>query len=196
MTMRFSPITRRVYLAPAAGLVLVTAVSACSHSTENPQDQQGSFSAAPSSVRPSAPSAPGLTPAASTSATGGADGSVSQIKSNWNTFFSSATSGSERVQLLQNGSEFASSIKAFSSSPLAAAVITKFDSVTLSSASQAKVQYDLSTEGTTVVTHATGTSVLQDGTWKVGDDVFCGLLNQAKKSGLSVTVPAACSSAG
>jgi hypothetical protein len=46
-----------------------------------------------------------------------------------------------------------------------------------------------------VATRATGTPVLQDGTWKVGDDVFCGLLNQARKAGLSVTVPAACSSA-
>jgi hypothetical protein len=37
--------------------------------------------------------------------------------------------------------------------------------------------------------------VLQNGTWKVGDDVFCGLLSQAKTFGLSVTVPSVCSSA-
>jgi hypothetical protein len=67
------------------------------------------------------------------------------------------------------------------------------DSVTLTSATAAKVKYDLSALGTTVASGATGTSVLQDGTWKVGDDVFCGLLSQAKSAGLTVPVPSACS---
>jgi hypothetical protein len=57
------------------------------------------------------------------------------------------------------------------------------------------VKYDLSALGTTVASGATGTSVLQDGTWKVGDDVFCSLLTQAKSAGLTVPVPSACSSA-
>ena len=57
------------------------------------------------------------------------------------------------------------------------------------------MKYDLSALGTTVASGATGTSVLQDGTWKVGDDVFCGLLTQAKSAGLTVPVPSACNSA-
>ncbi|HEX3712339.1 MAG TPA: hypothetical protein VHV09_06060 [Trebonia sp.] len=68
--------------------------------------------------------------------------------------------------------------------------------MTLSSATQAKVKYDLSALGQTVAKGASGTAVLQDGTWKVGDDVFCGLLSEAKSAGvLSVPLPAACSSA-
>jgi hypothetical protein len=102
---------------------------------------------------------------------------------------------SKRVQLLQNGSEFSSSVIAFSSSPLASAVTSKVDSVTVTSATQAKVKYDLSAMGTTVAKGASGTSVLQDGTWKVGDGVFCGLLSEAKSAGLTIPVPAACSSA-
>jgi hypothetical protein len=101
---------------------------------------------------------------------------------------------SKRVQLLQNGSEFSSSVIAFSSSPLASAVTPKVDSVTVTSATQAKVKYDLSAMGTTVAKGASGTSVLQDGTWKVGDGVFCGLLSEAKSAGLTIPVPAACSS--
>jgi hypothetical protein len=66
--------------------------------------------------------------------------------------------------------------------------------VTLTSATAAKVKYDLSALGTTVASGAIGTSVLQDGTWKVGDDVFCGLLSQAKSAGLTIPVPSACSS--
>jgi hypothetical protein len=49
--------------------------------------------------------------------------------------------------------------------------------------------------GTTVANGASGSSVLQNGTWKVGDDVFCGLLTQAKSAGLTIPVPSACSSA-
>jgi hypothetical protein len=141
----------------------------------------------------SAPAAPAGTGSAGN---GGSASATSAITTNWNAFFSSSTPESKRVQLLQNGSTFASSISAFTSSPLAATVTSKVDSVTLSSATQAKVKYDLSAAGTKVANSATGTSVLQDGTWKVGDDVFCGLLSQAKKAGLSITVPAACSPAG
>jgi hypothetical protein len=75
-------------------------------------------------------------------------------------------------------------------------VTSKVDSVALTSSTQAKVKYDLSAMGTTVASGATGSSVLQDGIWKVGDDVFCGLLTQAKSAGLTIPVPAACSSAG
>jgi chitodextrinase len=168
-------------------------MSACSSSTQNPQYAQGSYSPAPSSVRPSA--GPAGRPAVSvTPDSGGATSAVPQIKANWTTFFSPATPASKRVQLLQNGSAFESSVRAFASSPLAAAVTSKIDSVTLSAVTQAKVKYDLSSGKATVASGATGTSVLQDGTWKVGDEVFCGLLNQARKQGLSVTVPAACGS--
>ncbi len=62
---------------------------------------------------------------------------ISKITTDWNTFFSSATPASKRVKLVQNGSLFASSIKVFASSPLAAAV-TSVDSVTLSSVTEAR----------------------------------------------------------
>lgn len=97
--------------------------------------------------------------------------------------------------MLENGSQFTSAISAFAASPLAAAVTSKVDSVTMSSATKATVKYDLSAMGTTVASGATGDSVLQNGTWKVGDTVFCGLLTQAKSAGISIPVPSACSSA-
>jgi hypothetical protein len=137
-------------------------------------------------------SAPAAPVGAGSAGNGGSASATSEITSSWNAFFSSSTPESKRVQLLQNGSAFASSISAFASSPFAAAVTSKVDSVTLSSATEAKVKYDLSAGGTRVANGATGTSVLQDGTWKVGDDVFCGLLSQARKAGLSIPVPAAC----
>lgn len=191
--MRFNPLARRAYLAPALGLVLLTAIAACSSGASSSSTPGSSASATPASpTRPPASSAPAVPPSAGT---GGSSSAVSEITTNWNTFFNPSTPNSKRVQLLENGSQFSSAINAFASSPLAAAVTSKVDSVTLTSATKAKVKYDLSAMGTTVASGASGTSVLQDGTWKVGDDVFCGLLSQAKSAGLTIPVPSACSSA-
>ena len=54
--------------------------------------------------------------------------------------------------------------------------------------------HDLTAAGTSVASGQTGTSVLQNGVWKVGDDVFCGLLKEGA-SLLNISVPAACNSA-
>lgn len=199
--MQPKPAARWTYLAPALGLMLVVTVSAC-HSVENPQNQQGTFSAAPSEVHPSAVSAPatphvgtvgptGETTATADSADSGS-AAVAAVTTSWDRFFSRNTSSSERVTLLQNGSQFASALKALAASPLASAVTSKVDSVTVTSGSQAKVAYELSGLGSSAAKSASGSAVLQDGTWKIGDDVFCSLLRQAKSGGLSLPVPSAC----
>jgi hypothetical protein len=189
--MRFNPTARRLYLAPALGLMLVTAMAACSSGSSSSQSTPGS-SASDVTTSQTASAAPTVASPAS----GGSSSAEAQISTNWNKFFSSSTPNSERVQLLENGSQFSSAISAFASSPLAAAVTSKVDSVSLSSATEAKVKYDLSAMGTTVASGANGTAVLQNGTWKVGDDVFCGLLTEAKSAGITIPVPSACSSAG
>lgn len=180
--MRFHSRVHRFYLAPALGLVFALAITACSSS--------GSSS---SSTATSAPAA--TTSAATASSSAAAGGSAAaQITANWEAFFNPATPNSKRVQLLENGSEFASAINAFSASPLAQQVSSKVDSVSVTSATKANVKYDLTAAGTSVATGQTGTSVLQDGVWKVGDEVFCGLLKQGA-SLLNISVPAACNSA-
>jgi hypothetical protein len=180
--MRFHSRVHRFYLAPALGLVFALAITACSSS--------GSSS---SSTATSAPAATTSAATASSSAAAGGT-AVAQITANWEAFFNPATPNSKRVQLLENGSEFASAISAFSASPLAQQVSSKVDSVSVTSATKANVKYDLTAAGTSVATGQTGTSVLQDGVWKVGDDVFCGLLKEGA-SLLNVSVPAACNSA-
>jgi hypothetical protein len=180
--MRFHSRVHRFYLAPALGLVSALAITACSSS--------GSSS---SSTATSAPAATTSAATASSSAAAGGT-AVAQITANWEAFFNPATPNSKRVQLLENGSEFASAINAFSASPLAQQVSSKVDSVSVTSATKANVKYDLTAAGTSVATGQTGTSVLQDGVWKVGDEVFCGLLKQGA-SLLNISVPAACNSA-
>jgi len=181
--MRFHyPRVHRLYLAPALGLVFALAITACSSS--------GSSS---SSTATSAPAA--TTSAATASSSAPAGGSaVAQITANWEAFFNPATPNAKRVLLLENGAQFASAISSFSASPLAQSVSSKVDSVVLTSATKANVKYDLTAAGTSVATGQTGTSVLQNGVWKVGDDVFCGLLKQGA-SLLNISVPAACNSA-
>ena len=173
----------RLYLAPAVGLVFALAIAACSSS--------GS-----SSSSTAATSAPATTtsaaPASSSAAAGGS--AAAQITANWEAFFNPATPNAKRVLLLENGAQFASAINAFSASPLAQAVSSKVDSVSVTSATKANVKYDLTAAGTSVASGQTGTSVLQNGVWKVGDDVFCGLLKEGA-SLLNIAVPAACNSA-
>jgi hypothetical protein len=176
----------RLYLAPALGLVFALAITACSSG--------GSSSSSSSS--PAATSAPAATTSAATASSSAAAGgsAVAQITTNWEAFFNPATPNAKRVLLLENGAQFASAISAFSASPLAQAVSSKVDSVAVTSATKANVKYDLTAAGTAVATGQTGTSVLQNGVWKVGDDVFCGLLKQGA-SLLNISVPAACNTA-
>jgi len=186
--MRFQHMARRILLAPALGLAFATAIAACSSSPSS-----GSSSTPPAT--PSSTAASASNTASATSSSGGSSSAVAEITTNWETFFSSSTPNSKRIQLLENGSTFTSAVNAFSGSPLASAVTSKVDSVTLTSPTQAKVKYDLSAAGTTVASGATGTAVLQGGVWKVGDDVFCGLLQEGA-SLLNIKIPTACSSAG
>jgi hypothetical protein len=191
--MLFHP-TRQVLLVPALGLALVAATAACSSGSSSSSSTPGSSASATAPA--SAPSSAASAPSAPASGSGGTGSAVSQITTNWNTFFNSSTPNSKRVQLLENGSQFSTAINQLASTPLASGLSSKVVSVTVTSSTKASVKYDLSALGQSVATGATGSSVLQDGIWKVGDDVFCGLLTQAKAFGLSVTVPSVCSSAG
>jgi hypothetical protein len=157
----------------------------------------------PSSAGTSAPAgtsaATSPAPAATTSsnASTGASapaGSVAAITTNWEAFFNAKTPDSKRVNLLQDGTQFASVIKSQSGSGLAALATAKVINVTVNSATQATVKYNILVGGTPQLKNQTGTAVLQNGTWKVGVTSFCGLLiieNAGKTSGL----PAACQSA-
>jgi hypothetical protein len=136
----------------------------------------------------------GSTPSSSSTttppaATGGA--AVAQITSNWETFFNGKTPVSQRVSLVQDGSQFQSVISAQAGSALASGATAKVTKVTVTSPTQATVKYDILEGGTPALSNQTGTAILQNGTWKVGVTSFCGLLtleNGGKTSGL----PAAC----
>jgi hypothetical protein len=148
-------------------------------------------SSSPSTSSSTPPSTPSSSPAAtsSTPATGSAQ---AQISANWTKFFAGSTPVATRVSLLEDGSEFASIIQAQHNSALAKAASAKVLSVGMVSTSQALVKYDILADGAVALSNESGVAVLQNGTWKVGVQSFCGLL---KLEGTK-TLPAACSSSG
>jgi hypothetical protein len=158
-------------------------------------------SSSPSPAGSSAPagtsSAAATSPAtsATVSASGSANaGAAAAIAANWEAFFSAKTSNSKRVALLQDGTQFASVIKSQSGSSLAALATAKVLNVTVNSATQATVKYDILVGGTPELKNQTGTAVLQNGTWKVGVASFCGLLT-IENAGKTAGLPAACKTA-
>ena len=110
-----------------------------------------------------------------------------QIKSAYEKFFSSKTSLSDRVALLQNGQQFKSLIQAFASNPLASNTSATVSSVTLQGANKANVVYVVKFGGSGLPKQ-TGTAVRENGTWKVGDASLCKLI------ALGGTTPSACKS--
>jgi hypothetical protein len=127
-------------------------------------------------------------PAAATPASSSA---VSQITANWEAFFSAKTPTSQRVSLLQDGSQFQSIISAQAGGGLASQASAKVVKVTVSSPTQATVKYDILLNGTPALSNQTGTAVYQDGTWKVGVTSFCGLLT-LENGGKTSSLPTAC----
>ena len=143
-----------------------------------------------SSTTSSAPSSPSAT--STSSGASSASSAEKTIAANWTAFFSPKTPVDQRVSLLQNGSTFASLIKAQASSSLASQASAEVTKVTVTSSSQATVIYTVLLAGTPALKNQKGVAVYQDGTWKVGLASFCGLLTQEN----SGKTPSACKAAG
>lgn len=147
-----------------------------------------------SSSTSSAPStAPSSSAAPSASSTSSASSSAAEkaIAANWVAFFNPKTPVAQRVSLLQDGSTFASVIRAQAGGGLASEASASVSKVTVTSPSQAKVTYTILLAGQPVLKNQPGIAVYQDGTWKVGLTSFCGLLT-VENSGNTSSLPAAC----
>jgi hypothetical protein len=187
--MRLQPV-RVISIATVA--VSAVTVAACSSSGGSSSGSSASASASAPATTSAAP-APATSASASGSAsgTGGSAATMAQIKNDWEAFFNPKTPVAKRVSLLQNGSAFASIIKAQASSSLASSATSSVSAVTVESPSQAKVTYSILVGGTPALKDQPGVSVYQDGVWKVGDQSFCALLT-LENSGKA---PSACASA-
>lgn len=145
----------------------------------------------PSSA-PAATSAAASPTASSTTSSIAAD--QTEIAANWEAFFSPKTPVSQRVALLQDGSQFTSIIQAQAGQGLASEASAKVTKVQVISTQQAAVSYTILLDGQPALKNQSGTAVFQDGQWKVGVASFCGLLT-LENSGNTSSLPAACKSA-
>ncbi len=135
---------------------------------------------------------PSATPSASSSSSA-ISADEKAIAANWTAFFDAKTSVSKRVSLLQNGSQFESVISAQAGSSLALEASAQVNKVTVITSTQADVVYTILVSGTPELKNQSGLAVFQDGTWKVGDGSFCGLLT-LENGGSTSSLPAACKS--
>jgi hypothetical protein len=156
----------------------------------------GGLAACSSGSSTTTSSPPASTPSATATSTGSSTSdAATTIAANWEAFFSPQTPVAKRVSLLQDGSAFASVIRAQAGSSLASQASAKVTKVTVTSPSQAGVTYTVLLAGTPALKNQAGVAVYEDGTWKVGLKSFCGLLT-LENGGNTKSLPAACSSAG
>ncbi|MEY9928496.1 hypothetical protein ABH926_003135 [Catenulispora sp. GP43] len=170
-----SPFGRTRGLAVAAAVLI--AASACGGGSSKPAP-----SSTTTTTTPPATSSPTTgqttTPPATSSANGPSDptGATAEIKKNWELFFNPQTTIADKEKYLQHGSTLAPLLQGFATDPRVGQVSATVSGVSFTSPTTATVTYSLSLQGTVVEPNATGTAVLEDGTWKVSDSTLCGLV--------------------
>ncbi|MEU6260660.1 hypothetical protein [Streptomyces sp. NPDC047043] len=151
----------------AAALVLIFApvLAACSDDSGG-----GSESTPPTPSVEKTTSAPPATAPADPAA------AKQEISKNWQKFFDPKTSLAEKQKVLENGEQMAPVLKAFSGDKRGGQVQAKVQTIEFTKADEATVTYALTLNGATALPKASGTSVEQDGTWKVSVNTLCALV--------------------
>jgi hypothetical protein len=119
---------------------------------------------------------------------------VAAITANWETVFNGKAPIPSRLALVQDGSQVAAFVEAQAKTSFGAAAAgstATITSVTITSPSQATVDYQVLLLGTPLLKHQVGTAVYLDGTWKVAIASFCGLTYLEYPKG-SPKLPAIC----
>lgn len=164
--------------AAAATAVLVLAAAACG----NGGGGYGGGSPRPS---PTGTESPG--PTARSSAPQDRARAEAEVTGNWEKFFDPGTSLKDKAALLENGDKLRPLLQGFANDPRAGQVRAAVGSVTFTSATEADVTYTLTLKEQPVLPDASGTSVLQDGTWKVSVATLCALVSMDTGNGASKT---------
>ncbi len=129
----------------------------------------GVVAACGNAVNANATTTPSVSPSASASAT-------AAVTANWQEFFSGTTPAARKIALLQQGQQFATTINAQASSPIAQGTQAKVTAVTITSPTTATVTYSIVQGGQTALPDQKGTAVLEGGVWKVSAKSFQDLL--------------------
>ncbi|MDQ1039628.1 hypothetical protein QFZ75_006044 [Streptomyces sp. V3I8] len=115
-------------------------------------------------------------PAPSASAPDDPAAAEAEIKKNWKKFFDPDVPTKEKQAVLENGDAMGQVLKSFGGDERGGQVEATVGEVAFTSPADADVTYTLTLKGATVMPDAAGTSVEQDGTWKVSVKTLCGLV--------------------
>lgn len=114
-----------------------------------------------------------LAAAACGGSSGGGPSAQTEVKTNWQAFFSSSTSTAQKVALLQNGSKFAAFIAAEEKNPLASKLSATVTKVVVNGNS-ATVTWTVKL-GAQQFNPGQGVAVKSGGKWLVSEATFCNL---------------------
>lgn len=161
---------RGAALAVALALVLGPALAACG-------DDSGGDDSAPPTPRSKEPTSEEPS-SARPSGSGPPDRAAAEkeIKTNWKKFFDPKVSMKEKETVLEDGAKMRPVLKGFSGDKRGGQVEATVTEVAFTSATAADVTYGLALKGATVLPDAKGTSVEQDGIWKVSVNTLCALV--------------------
>lgn len=161
----------------AIPMALVLTLAGCGGGGGDDNQAATSSSASTTTAAPTTSSTAGSATSTSSGATGtAASEAEAQITQNWELFFKGSTPAQQKIDLLQNGDQFAQLIQAQAQSPLAQQTAAQVSKVTVTGPDTAQVGYDILLGTTPALQDQTGQAVLVDGVWKVGDQSFCSLL--------------------
>lgn len=171
-------------------IMLAVGVSVCSCSSADSSgrsaslDSTGSNTAATQGI--ASGSAPSATAPGTPSGSPANAATTAAIRNAYVQLFAPDTPTAESIKVLQDGPKFRAALIAQSKSPLAENSSAKVTRVSLLSSDTAEVSFSILLSGSPILGGQTGYAVRQDGTWKVADKTFCGLL------ALNGNAPAAC----
>ncbi|MGW3291813.1 hypothetical protein ACWDR3_45050 [Streptomyces sp. NPDC001002] len=154
--------------AVAVTLALAPVLAACS------DDSGGNDSAPPTPSVAETTSAPASEPAATAPADPAA--AERQVKANWEKFFDPKFSTKDKQAVLEDGDKMGPVLRAFNGDERGGQVQAEVTTVEFTKADEATVTYNLTLNGATALPKASGTSVEQDGTWKVSVNTLCALV--------------------
>ena len=123
-------------------------------------------------------------------------GAVAAITANWKTVFDGKASIPRRLALVQDGPQVAAFVEAQARTSFGAAATgstATVTSVTMTSPSQATVDYEVLLLGTPLLKNQVGVAVYSSGVWMVSIASFCGLA-YLEFPRTSPELPAACRS--
>ncbi|WP_369216762.1 hypothetical protein [Streptomyces flavofungini] len=157
---------RRAALAAAALLLALPTVAACGDDSgggeEDPPPE-------PSVAEPAEPTKDATAPADPAAAR-------SEVVRNWEKFFDPGVPLKEKEAVLEDGARMRAVLESFGGDERGGQVAADVGKVEFTSADEADVTYALTLKGATALPDASGTSVHQDGTWKVSVKTLCALV--------------------